>query len=493
MTENQPKLDKIIQIANRGRKDYYFFCKYILGYSKMSPVPHQELCDFVEKSKKRKNLILMPRGSFKSSCVTVGYTLWRLINDPNLRVLIAGETQKNAKKFVGEVKAHFEMNPKLRACYGNWVNKAGIWREDEFVVNRRTAVKKESSVFAASLEKQATTGQHYDLILLDDPVSMNNINTPEQLNKTLDFYRILLSVLDPGRKIIIIGTRYSAMDLYGTLMADDSGMSQDVDVLVKEADTDDGDLLMPKVLSREFLDGQRSAQGDHMYNLQYRNKHVSKETCYFDSTWVKYYKDPPPGVIYFMTVDPALSTKARTDYTGIIVNSVDYRNHWYVVEALRLKLMPSDLIDKMFELHEKYNFMSVGMEKFTLEQMLKTMITAEGEKRNMVLPIKDVPTDNRISKPARIRALQPKFQKGEIHIKEDQKDLQFEILNYPLGVRNDDLLDALKSQLTICFPSDVRYEVKKEVIYDKLMKAKLDDIKKAYRRVNRKSKYRRFI
>jgi hypothetical protein len=89
MTGLDPKLEKI---AKRATTDYYFFCKQILGYEKMRPQPHQEICDFLEaaitgdkeKRGKRKKLLLEPRGSFKSSVATVGGSLFALQKNPNL-------------------------------------------------------------------------------------------------------------------------------------------------------------------------------------------------------------------------------------------------------------------------------------------------------------------------------------------------------------------------------------------------------------------------
>jgi len=309
------------------------------------------------------------------------------------------------------------------------------------------------------LERQSTTGMHYDLIIIDDPVSMNNINTPEQLQKTIDFYKMMLSVLDPGMEMIIIGTRYSALDLYGHILDIDGTDHEQFSIMCKEAIDEDGELLFPQVLSHEFLADQKASQGTYMFTCQYLNKAVSADTCYFTPECVQFFEKEPPGCYYFITIDPAISLGARSDFTGIIVNAVDYKNHWYIVEALAIKLKPNELIDKIFEIVAKYDpVMAVGMEKFSLEQVLKVSILAEAQKRDVAIPLVDVPTDNRISKDARIRALQPKFMKREIFIKKDQQALHHQILYYPKGVKNDDVIDALKSQLKITYPSSHIYD-----------------------------------
>src|SRR3990167_10503107 len=105
-------------IRQRGLKDHYFFCKKVLGYNRVQPEPHKELTEFLVNSQKRTSLILMPRGSFKSTYVTQGYVLWKIINNPNIRILISSETQRNAIRFVDEIKTQLETNPRLRGLYG---------------------------------------------------------------------------------------------------------------------------------------------------------------------------------------------------------------------------------------------------------------------------------------------------------------------------------------------------------------------------------------
>ena len=106
--------------------------------------------------------------------------------------------------------------------------------------------------------------------------------------------------------------------------------------------------------------------------------------------------------------------------------------------------------------------MCFAMEKFTLEQVLKVNLLAEMEKRKFAFPIKELPVDTRVSKENRIRALQPKFFNKEIFIHKSMMHLYHQIIYYPLGTKHDDLLDALKNQLQITFPSPNRNEETKE-------------------------------
>jgi len=149
---------KLVEYAKKGRDDLYYLGKTILNYDRMREKPHRELTDFLENSKRRTKVIMMPRGSFKSSVVTIGYSIQRMIKNPDVRILISSETQSNAIKFVGEVKGHIEGNAKLKALYGDWVNRGKTWKANEFIIKPRKTPKKEPTLTAGSLEKGSLVG-----------------------------------------------------------------------------------------------------------------------------------------------------------------------------------------------------------------------------------------------------------------------------------------------------------------------------------------------
>src|SRR5690606_27304820 len=66
---------------------------------------------------RNKVLIMMPRGTFKSSIVTIGFTLQYILNDPDARILIDSETYGKAKNFLAEIKGHLEGNKKFREIF----------------------------------------------------------------------------------------------------------------------------------------------------------------------------------------------------------------------------------------------------------------------------------------------------------------------------------------------------------------------------------------
>lgn len=448
------------EILRRSKNDLYFFCKYVLGLDKMQENPHKELCRFLQfQDEKERKLILMPRGSFKSSVVTVGHALFSLTKDPNLRILIAHELHKNAKKYVGEIRNHIESNARFKTIFGSWQQK-GNWRDDEFTINARTIIKREPTVMAGSLERGVAVGLHFDVIFLDDVVSNNNTRTSDQIEKTIDYYKHLLSILDPGGKLYVVGTRWNINDLYGWILDKNNQESENWDVFIKKAYDDQGAPTMPKVLSPEFLAKMKITQGEKIFAHQYLNEATNSTLQTFDLKKIKIYDTIANPVHYFITVDSAISGKKGADYSAIIVNAVDYENNYYICEAYQGKHKPHDLLEKIFEFVIQYgpeNIMGMGMETNALDQSIKSMIITEMGKRDFFIPMVDVKIDPRKRKEERIRWIDVKIQNGQLHIKKEHEDLLEQLRTHP-QCKHDDLIDALKSQMKITFPCDQKPE-----------------------------------
>lgn len=208
---------KVYQQALRDqyRESLYHCCKYLLSYSDLTARTHGDMIKALQSQTKRK-LIVMPRGTFKSSIGVVGYSVSRLIQNPNLRILIDSEVYDNSKNFIREIKGHFE-NQKLIDLYGSFKTDSN-WSEGSITIKQRTKILKESSITASGIGA-GKTGQHYDLIIHDDLNSPKNSGTPEAREKVWQHYQMNTAILEPEGEIIVIGTRFSADDVIGRIMS----------------------------------------------------------------------------------------------------------------------------------------------------------------------------------------------------------------------------------------------------------------------------------
>lgn len=194
--------------------DFFLFAKHLVGYKDLEWDVHGKCIKTLESNAKKK-LIVMPRGSFKSSLGSVAYPIWRLLKDPNLTILLDSELYTNSKNLLREIKGHFAHGSFIKV-FGNLVGSK--WDEGEIIVNSRTRNRKEASITVGGIGT-TKVGQHYDLIIGDDYNSASNSDSPEKCQKVIDHFKYNLNILNPGGEYLLIGTRYAELDVIGFLLS----------------------------------------------------------------------------------------------------------------------------------------------------------------------------------------------------------------------------------------------------------------------------------
>lgn len=190
---------------------FFDFAKHTLGYKDLRWDVHHEAVRVLESAATRKFLIL-PRGAFKSTLVSVAYPIWRLAKDPNLTIMLDSEVYTNSKNFLREIRSHLRSNELLRTVWGPWIGP--IDNEGEVTIAQRTRNRKEASLTAAGIET-VKVGQHFDICLGDDYNSPKNSDTPEKCRKVIDHVRYNLNILNPGGEYAFAATRYAEIDVPG--------------------------------------------------------------------------------------------------------------------------------------------------------------------------------------------------------------------------------------------------------------------------------------
>ena len=194
--------------------DLFLLAKHALGYRDLDWSVHHECIRALESDAKKK-LVVMPRGSFKSSLGSVAYPIWRLIRDPDLTILLDSELYTNSKNLLREIKGHIASSSFI-SIFGNLVGDK--WDEGEIIVSTRKRNRKEASITVGGIGT-TKVGQHYDLIIGDDYNSVQNSDSPEKCQKVVDHFKYNLNILNPGGEYLIIGTRYAELDVIGFLLS----------------------------------------------------------------------------------------------------------------------------------------------------------------------------------------------------------------------------------------------------------------------------------
>lgn len=215
-------------------------------------------------------------------------------------------------------------------------------------------------------------------------------------------------------------------------------------VVYKKAYNEDGSLFFPQKLTQDFLEKAKRTLGSYFFANQYLNEIIPDDARTFKREWFKYYETLPEIKYTFAFIDPAISQEEHADYTAAIVVDVDSNNYWYVRAANRYKIIPTQIVNLVFEIQTKFNCLCIGIEDVAYQKALLYMLDTEMKRRGILLPVKGVRPDTDKSKEYRIMGLQPRFEWNRIFLNRGLNDLELELLQFPRG-GHDDLIDALSS------------------------------------------------
>ncbi len=224
-------------------------------------------------------------------------------------------------------------------------------------------------------------------------------------------------------------------------------------VCYEKAIRDDGSLLFPKKLSKEYLARQRKAQGSYIFSHQYQNEIIPSDDQDFKKEWLRTYKELPTNRNTFAFIDPAISLEDQACYTAVVVVDVDVDNIWHLKVAKRVRITATQTIKLIFDLHEIFKPRVIGIETVAYQEALMHFLDAEMRKRKIVVPVHGIKRGPDKTKNTRIRSLVPRFEWGRILIKAGLHEFEDEYLKFPRGSFVD-ILDALSSIEEIAYPPE---------------------------------------
>jgi predicted phage terminase large subunit-like protein len=451
--------------------DFYWFCKYVVHGDRQSnyivPHVHRDLCDTLQTLDTIKNrgvteaLILMPRGTLKSTITAQAWPVWYLLHNPDARILIASATTELATLNMRAIKSIYENNEYFRELFGDRIKRnergvAVLWNQDEILVSGRTRSEKEASITVGAINK-IKAGSHYTVGVLDDVVNHLNTNTASLVEKTKTFYAQIQSQLlhdEPGSVMPIVGTRYLYDDLYGWL----NGVNEDKKVLVdkviiKKAIDENGNLLFPEVLTHEVLANLREKQGAYHFACQYQNEPTNPDTAVFLREDFRYIgthvAEVPKNVSRFLLVDPSRGDNETSDFSACVAVALDEQNNVYVELADQRRLKPSELADWIYDLHKLYNFDRIGVEQVGM-QGIYDLIMDRANRGEDFIPVCPVKNSSNQSKVMRIMRMEPYFKARKVYLMPGLTDLEDQLERFP-NIRKDDLIDALSMAPSVMF------------------------------------------
>jgi len=406
---------------------------------------HDELEERLKRSSGNKKLILMPRGHLKTSIITVAKSIQILCNNPNAKILLANAIWDNARGFLSEIKEYLTDKSKLSQLFGRF--ESYRWNQDEIVIHQRTRPNKTPSISTAGVEK-ALASQHYDYIFLDDIVNRQTISNDDQLEKSWKFYTDSLDLLEPNGELYIIGTRWHYADVYGEILERERGNWDVIQMGATDNGEMSGNVIFPKKFSAEKLQKLLDAKGTYEFYSQYFNVCQRKDSQHFKPP-ARYWSNLDECE-YYITFDPATSEKKAACDAVVMVGAINKANQLLAVEyTVFQKKDPAAMIDRIFKYHSIHRARRVGIEVNGGQEIYIKLIKEEMSKRNQFLSLTEIRQNQ--DKFSRIIALQPRWESGNLLLKQGMTDLEHQLDQFPVG-KKVDILDALSMVNQICSP-----------------------------------------
>ena len=463
------------------RTDIYFLLRY--GCSR-EDIENQWIFDRCREVQHAPNgyLDLWARDHYKSSVITFGRTLQDVLSshgdDPlpvwNGQEVTAGifsHTRPIAKGFLRQIKRELETNERLKEWFPDvlWSDpqkEAPKWSEDDGIIIKRKGNPKESTVEAWGLVDGQPIGKHFLVMVYDDVVTRESVNTPDMIKKTTEALELSYALGADGGVRRFIGTRYHFNDSYRTIMERGTAKPRVYPATVDG--TVDGEGVL---YDAETIAAKRRDMGPYTFSAQLLLNPIADDVHGFKRDWLQQYGDinGGRGMNKYMLVDPANARKRDSDYTAIIVVGLHADDNYYVLDMVRDRLSLTERGEAVMRLHRKWKPLEVRYEQYGL--MADTDYLRERmDRENHRFRIKEV--GGQTAKVDRIRRLIPLFENGRVFLPAAltmtdregrthdlvREFVEEEYVAFPAGL-HDDMLDALariaEPELPLKWPSAI--------------------------------------
>jgi predicted phage terminase large subunit-like protein len=522
--------------------DIWAFCDLInyRGGRKNFSACHRKLAGFitstqcsnpVKKGKRytKRRMAQMPRGHLKSTIGSVLYLLWRIYRNPDIRVLYGSAELRLTKSFIRELKQYLEneelsenvwnsrphidgrLIPVLDGMKGRARQRGEEFEETEATDKKvmwnvlsiqvvRKWMGKEPTVLATSLGSKAT-GDHYDLLILDDVVDKFNSDTEGKRENLFEWCQDLESVIDPSRRmlvgkvgsievwdevgdeVLILGTRYFRNDYYEYIEKNAKDLEYVVfkrNIYVNGVNSDNGFLWSEK-FNAETVNRLRKRLTTKQWASQYLNKIFDADTTSLNREKIKYYASrdvhaasegvvsikitgfPKPVQLRpYIIIDPAISQKSTADSTCITVGAVDNNGNVYIIDVKYGKFTPDKTVELVEEVVKKWNKNAVYLETNNVGAALTYTLKNHFKKTKPIIVYEHRVGQGNVygikgDKTTRIEnRIQPLLENGQIYLPDwlaSKQEVMDEFDLFPSKSGHDDFLDTIDQLCSIAKPT----------------------------------------
>jgi predicted phage terminase large subunit-like protein len=379
----------------------------------------------------------MPPRHTKSEFASYFLPAWMIGNYPQLKIIQATHTAELAVNFGRKTKNLID-SKEYQDLFATRL------QEDSKAAGRWNTAQG-GEYFAVGVQG-AVTGRGADLLIIDDPHSEQDVNSPNAFEKTYEWYTSgPRQRLQPGGRIILVMTRWSKKDLTEMLLAAQAEDKADKwEVVEFPAIMPSGKPVWPEYWKLEDLESVKASAGVNKWNAQYMQNPTSDEGALIKREWWQDWEGEMPILEHVIqSYDTAFLKKQTADYSAITT--------WGVFRKDEDSPQSIILIDAIKGRYEFPELKRLAYDQYMYWKPETVLVEAKAaglplifELRKMGIPVADFTPNRGNDKHARVNSVAPLFESGRIYAPKNQEFAQEvieECAAFPYG-DHDDLVDS---------------------------------------------------
>lgn len=400
-----------------------------------------------------RDVIIAPRGSAKSTLISLVYPLWRSITGRTRYALVVMDSWAQAVLQIEAIKVECEVNPRLAMDFPEIAGAGRVWREGEIVLANNVRIQGAGS--GMKLRGRRHGPHRPDLVVLDDIENDENVASSKQRDKletwvlksvvklgpangSIDLLHIgtvlhhdavlIRNARRPGwrvarfRALMTMPSDLALWDRFGEILANDGEEAAQAFYAENRDWMDDGAVLnWPAMQTLLQLMTERAESSSAFASEQQGEPIVEGSPFQALTFWVMKRRE----WIFFGSVDPSLGKRGRgRDPSAILVGGLDRTGRHPVldvVEASIRRRLPDTIIADIIAMQKEYACQLWFVESVQFQEFLRTELMVRALQQGVALPA--VPVTPSTDKALRIERLQPYTAMGAIRFHQSQATL----------------------------------------------------------------------
>ncbi|ETT41420.1 hypothetical protein C162_26100 [Paenibacillus sp. FSL R7-269] len=445
------------------------------------------MCNHVDHVERSARLaIAAARGHSKSGMFSNSFPLHQTVYRKRRYILEISETDTLSKKLIGWINKQLKYNEKLRGDFGPLLHERNNQNEKDneeaFITTSGTRIEASSS--GKQLRGMRHGSKRPDLVIVDDPSSINNEGTKEAREKLVHWFNsVVVPIGSKSTAIILVGTMVSATGLLNHVLKRKDFESSFHGAVVSEPDspqlweryceiyarsddesTDADDfyndhraeleagviLAWPWRWTYRALMHEKVNMGTRAYNSEFRNLAFSEDEQFFFPDTYGYYRYeyehgrrfirygdlriPMSELTISGAWDIAQGKNARSCYNAVLtVGRHDKTGYVFVLDEYATKEQPHKILDVIVERIKTYKHHIFSVETINAQhefyRQLQERLRIEGLSKTRLNDVKA----HKTGKDERIEALEPLFHNKTLILNAGHTMLLDQLAQFPRG------------------------------------------------------------